>query len=280
MMMMNQVVQPHFRSALRRAEHQFAFTWRCKPAHLHNDHHRHLIPGGTSSRYWRMMSSTSIDSSPSPKSSICSYSELAIHSPPRRAIDESTYRTVYIHPLSQIILEYLQNSRHDWVVDRGWDRSLTVHRDGSFELKFIQQVVDQYDDEAVEGEVDAIVEPTIGTDENDTPTVCITDLIPSSSNVESSAAGDGVTVPPDATVAAVLGRIWTSYDDEEKKHWLTVEKGPTVHRRFLLQDNLLPAWNRNRRGLPERIHLAVDEMIRTIDRSEVDDGTNDRPNGR
>lgn len=44
-------------------------------------------------------------------------------------------RTVYVHPLSQMILEYLQSQKNDWVLAHGLE-GLTVHRDGSFELKF------------------------------------------------------------------------------------------------------------------------------------------------
>jgi hypothetical protein len=110
--------------------------------------------------------------------------------------------TVYVHPLSQIILEYLQDCRHDWIVRHGLDQALTLHRDGSFVLKFGK-----------------------GNDD----------------------------------------KIWTSYDEEEKKHWLTVQK-QSLHQRFLLQDNLLPAWHGNKKSLPERIHLSVDAMIRAVDR--------------
>jgi hypothetical protein len=114
--------------------------------------------------------------------------------------------TVYVHPLSQIVLEYFQGERSDWIIERGLDRSLKVHRDGSFEIKF---------------------EPR---------------------SPESNS------------------RVWTSYDDIEKKHWLVVHKGE-LHQRYLLQDNLLPAWHGNRKSLPERIHVSVEEMIRAIDQS-------------
>mmetsp|Transcript_1085 Transcript_1085/g.2509 ORF Transcript_1085/g.2509 Transcript_1085/m.2509 type:complete len:127 (+) Transcript_1085:41-421(+) len=59
-------------------------------------------------------------------------------------------------------------------------------------------------------------------------------------------------------------RIWTSYDEQEKKHWLTVRRG-FFRQRFLLQDNLLTAWNKGV-SVPERLQVAVDEMIRAIDR--------------
>jgi hypothetical protein len=42
----------------------------------------------------------------------------------------------YVHPLSQLVLEYLQNDRSDWIVSHGLDRGLTVHRDGTFLIKF------------------------------------------------------------------------------------------------------------------------------------------------
>jgi hypothetical protein len=119
--------------------------------------------------------------------------------------DQSLFeRTVYVHPLSQIILEHLQNSHHDFIMRQGLHTSLTLHRDGSFELKFPAQTEEK------------------------------------------------------------VHRIWTSYDEVEKKHWLTVYRGPTVNERFLLQDNLLPAWNNNRKSLPERIHVAVDDMVRAV----------------
>ena len=148
-------------------------------------------------------------------------------------------RTVYVHPLSQIILEYLQDCRHEWILDQGL-QSLTLHRDGSFELKFVNN--------------------TTPTNTNNTTT---------DENVvldnESATTSSTTTA---AAAAATEDRIWTSYDEEEKKHWLTVQKS-SLHQRFLLQDNLLPAWHGNRKSLPERIHLSVDNMIRAIDRLEI-----------
>ena len=56
------------------------------------------------------------------------------------------------------------------------------------------------------------------------------------------------------------GKIWTSFDPEEKKHWLTVHKGELVGR-YMLQDNKKPAWHSDRRSVPEKVQDAVDEMI-------------------
>ena len=48
--------------------------------------------------------------------------------------EDGLLRSVYIHPLSQIVLRHLQTSRHDWIVSRKLDRNLVVHRDGTFVL--------------------------------------------------------------------------------------------------------------------------------------------------
>ena len=126
------------------------------------------------------------------------------------------HRNVYVHPLSQIILEHLQDEQSDWILQKGLERSLNIHRDGSFELHFSS---------------------------------------PSSSSSDNDEKGD---------------RIWTSYDEQEKKHWLSVQRG-SLYERFLLQDNLLSAWNDNRKSLPERVQMAVDEMIHAIEQRELID---------
>jgi len=59
----------------------------------------------------------------------------------RRITDEHNMRRsrrmgrVHIHPLSQIVLQYLQDSCHEWVKNVGLER-LTLNRDGTFILRF------------------------------------------------------------------------------------------------------------------------------------------------
>jgi hypothetical protein len=43
---------------------------------------------------------------------------------------------VYVHHLSQIALEHLQNHHSDWVVQMGLDRGLRINQDGTFVLQF------------------------------------------------------------------------------------------------------------------------------------------------
>ena len=66
------------------------------------------------------------------------------------------------------------------------------------------------------------------------------------------------------------GRIWTFYDKQERKHWLTVQRGELVGR-YMLQDNQRPAWHSDRKSLPERVSDAVQEMIVKL---EQDDASN------
>lgn len=56
----------------------------------------------------------------------------------------------------------------------------------------------------------------------------------------------------------------TSFDKEEKKHWLNCHKGDLVGR-YMLQDNRKPAWHSDSKSTPEKICDAVDAMIARID---------------
>jgi len=86
----------------------------------------------------------------------------------------------------------------------------------------------------------------------------------------SPSKNDPEVVPPSTT-----DRIWTSYEADEKKHYLTVQRGTLVGR-FMLQDNMMPAWHSDKRSIPERIRAAVDQMIHKID-TEADDGYTPTP---
>ena len=113
---------------------------------------------------------------------------------------------VYVHPLSQIVLECLQSNYSEWMIRHGLNDRLSFHRDGTFSLCF-------HDD----------------NDKEDS-------------------------------------RIFTTFDEADKKHWLVVKRGKLVGR-YMLQDNLMPAWQagNNRQSLPARIQKAVTEMVEAIE---------------
>jgi hypothetical protein len=112
---------------------------------------------------------------------------------------------VYVHPLSQIVLECLQSNYSEWMMRHGLNDRLSFHRDGTFSLSFQD---DDKDD----------------------------------------------------------SRIFTTFDEADKKHWLVVKRGKLVGR-YMLQDNLMPAWQagNNRQSLPARIEKAVTEMVEAIE---------------
>ena len=57
-------------------------------------------------------------------------------------------KTEYIHPLSQIVLEHLQNHHSEWVQSRGLDKGLKLNKDGTFVLRFPQ--ANKADDDKVD----------------------------------------------------------------------------------------------------------------------------------
>jgi len=152
------------------------------------------------------------------------------------------FRSVYVHPLSHIVLEYLQNCRHEWIVKNGLDQSLIINRDGSFAMKApvasLSSSYEQY---------------------------------PAPTRRNTSSTMKSIQSYVDDHVTNTV-RIWTCYDEKDKKHWLTVRKGVTLRQQFLLQDNtvsLLAPWNNTLRN--ERIHLAVNAMIDAVDQVLVED---------
>ena len=48
----------------------------------------------------------------------------------------SAIRIDYVHPLSQIVLEHLQSTRKDWVMESGLSDTLKLQSDGTFEMRF------------------------------------------------------------------------------------------------------------------------------------------------
>jgi hypothetical protein len=156
------------------------------------------------------------------------------------------HRVVYVHPLSQIILEYFQSHCNAWIVSRGLDRSLTIHRDGTFELAF---PLDDNDN----------------SNDNDTQNDA---LAPGTTTSKRQGFKNLQQQPPKKQ-----NRIWTSYDEQEKKHWLTIHKGSQLRRRFLLQDNLAGTgtWHGrsgDRKQAQQRIQKAIHDMIHAVEEED------------
>ena len=56
------------------------------------------------------------------------------------SVDESNqaknFFPVYVHHVSKIVLEHLQESRADWLIERGLDRGLYINPNGTFAMHF------------------------------------------------------------------------------------------------------------------------------------------------
>lgn len=126
------------------------------------------------------------------------------HSP---SLHFSSSAHVYIHPLSQIVLEHVQSIPTCSKTFEINNESIEHHKDGTFTIQ----------------------------------------IIDSSQHVQ--------------------GKIWTSYDANEKKHWLTVHKGDLVGR-YLLQDNMKPAWHSDKKSVPDKIRDALDEMMKKMEEED------------
>ena len=269
---------------------------------------------------------TSKDSNNSSSSSSSS-NNLLPHGSPQQ------WTTIYVHPLSQLVLASLQTHGHEWILRHELDRSLTIHRDGTFVLEPKPQQRYEMAEKntcAIETAA-AAAEGTITTAATTATTTTTTtereSLQPKvdatngeGNNNAPSYDGDTVHTPivssdgPQPPLDQGRLRIWTSYDPVDKKHWLSVqlaapppaakkmgvsaaavaaaaavpltrENDPifssssssssssntsnVLVRRFLLQDNLLPAWHgggaSRHKSLPERIQEMVDQIMILVD---------------
>ena len=186
--------------------------------------------------------------------------------------ENGSLKLVYVHPLSQLVLEVLQSDYSDWLVRRELHHnSLTFHRDGTFEIKVPAQP-QPTPDETAEGSLSSVQLASSTSSRNS-----------SSSSSSNRAAVTAAAIAASANPASeqqqshrgtfnsqrTKPRIWTSFDEHEKKHWLTVQTGSLVGR-YMLQDNLMSAWQGNRKGsLPLRIQQAVNEMVGAIEKFEA-----------
>lgn len=116
-------------------------------------------------------------------------------------------KSVYVHPLSQIVLQHFQEKFHPFLTITGLDRGLSINEDGTLLIRF----------------------------------PCSTEEKAEENN-----------------------RIWTTYEPEERKHWLSVKKGDIVER-FMLQDDMRPAWHSSASSTPAKVQNAVDELVATLE---------------
>ena len=49
---------------------------------------------------------------------------------------QQNFHPIYVHHVSRIVLEHLQNNQYDWLMKYGLDRNLSLRANGTFVLKF------------------------------------------------------------------------------------------------------------------------------------------------
>lgn len=143
----------------------------------------------------------------------------------------------YIHPLSQLVLDRLHSAHSPFLAKHGLT-SPVIKPNGTFALS--------------------------------TP---------------SSSASAATAAPAAASSPSSSLHIFTSFDTLEKKHYLhvaLVPRSPPVagasgsgsaspsakvvrEGRFVLQDNLKPAWHSSKMALPDAVNKAVDDMTKAVD---------------
>ena len=161
--------------------------------------------------------------------------------------------SVYVHPLSQMVLQCLQTNCHEWVQSKNLHANLIIRGDGTF----------------VTESTTAITTSLVLPNRRSKP---ITDVDNSVAMMNHHYARNSI-------------KIWTTYEKEERKHWLcvsvanndnpatdprkngTFEPEILMQNRYMLQDNTLTPWQSHskvRGSIPERVQTHVDEMIHDI----------------
>jgi hypothetical protein len=171
----------------------------------------------------------------------------------KRLLDATTqsadvqFTSVYVHPLSQIVLNHLQTNCHEWIRSKCLDQNLALHRDGTFVLRSSKRTTTPF-------KMTTTVDHSM-TRQNDTTT----ETYPDDSKREALSPKKYDKTNP--TV-----KIWTTYDIEERKHWLCLSIDENMlQNKFLLQDNSLTPWQGFKlQSIPERIHACVFELIDAV----------------
>lgn len=73
--------------------------------------------------------------------SLLSHARMFSSDEARRDEDKQTknFHPVYVHHISKLTLEYLQNQKYDWLLEKGLDRGLRINQNGTFVLSFPAQ---------------------------------------------------------------------------------------------------------------------------------------------
>lgn len=183
---------------------------------------------------------------PSTPASSSFSNELDVSSMPRR---DALFTSVYVHPLSQIVLNHFQTHCHAWIQSKRLDDNLVLHGDGTFLLQSTSRPLK------------SIRTSTSLT----TASILLSKNFHSSSLSQSNDKDVGILSTTNAATPSAI-RIWTTYDSAERKHWLCVSVDESrFSSKYLLQDNSLTPWQGFKlRSVPERICASVHDLMNAV----------------
>lgn len=159
------------------------------------------------------------------------------------------FTSVYVHPLSQIILNHFQTHCHDWIRSKRLDNNLILHQDGTFVIQSSGRKPSR-----IEAPSTASMKSSILLNKN------FRFILPYSDQRVVRGQSTARASSPSSI------RIWTSYDTSEGKHWLCVSMEESrFSTKYLLQDNSLTPWQGFKlRSVPERVCASVHELMKAV----------------
>jgi hypothetical protein len=165
------------------------------------------------------------------------------------------FTSVYVHPLSQIVLNHFQTHCHDWIRSKRLDHNLLLRQDGTFVLKSSGRPPNRVATSTASKKASFLLSKNFRF------------TLP---YADKRLVEDRLTVG--ATAARSFIRIWTLYDTEENKHWLCVSMDESrFSTKYLLQDNSLTPWQGFKlQSVPERVCASVHQLMDAVNDYEND----------
>jgi hypothetical protein len=173
------------------------------------------------------------------------------------------FAPIYVHPLSQLVLQCLQTNCHDWILSKHLHQNLQLRRDGTFILDSCNNNINNSNKKiAYSWETSKPPPPSI----DNTMVGVMKPILQQPSVALPLQYSNKISKQLQKNI-----KIWTTYETTERKHFLCVSIDPELlYHRYLLQDNNLTPWQgfKIQSSVPERIHSCVYELIHTVNAFE------------
>jgi hypothetical protein len=169
------------------------------------------------------------------------------------ATPDVQFLRVYVHPLSQIVLNHFQMNYHEWIRSKRLDQNLIVNSDGSFVLSSPSD-----DSPAFSSPTAATTNRRIVLNPNNNGRI----------RCDMQSSTSGASVPATNPIS-----IWTNYDMNERKYWLyfSIMKNGALqkHSQYLLQDERIAPWQgiSLHQNMQEHVQNSIHQLIDAVNQS-------------